>query len=93
MKTLGRTAMTAMTDLVTFPERPFARFLSIEEREWEDTNEPVWVVWLYNEAADQHRELGTFDTYHEAKRFADDWSPDRDLFGNLLPLPEEDDTF
>ena len=43
--------------VVGFPERPFARFLQIEEHVWEDTNEPVWVVYLDNEATGEPREL------------------------------------
>ena len=79
--------------VVGFPERPFARFLQIEEHVWEDTNEPVWVVYLDNEATGEPRELKLCDSLQGARQFADSWSPDRDLFGSLLPMPEEDESF
>jgi hypothetical protein len=78
---------------ITFPERPFARFLRVERHEWDDTGEPVWVVYLRNDAAGEDRELELFATEQEALQFMMSWSPDKDLFGNLLPLPEEDDRF
>jgi hypothetical protein len=49
-------------NVTTFPERPFARFLRIEMHVWDDTGEPVWVVYLDNQATGEPRELGTFDT-------------------------------
>jgi hypothetical protein len=43
--------------IATFPDRPFARFLKIEECVWDDTGY-VWVVYLTSENADW-RELGS----------------------------------